>query len=355
MSIRAQGGHGRSISLFGTDASEPRPTSERLRAVHEPESGRTQIFRSHPVPDSGLDAPGLYQLEEVDELVGREVLLNAGAPLFLEESSDYLGYTLVDVTWELPHRPPDAELGEIREEAFRRAQWFVRQYRLETDEIDVRIPDIRDSPVVLLAGATEYRFDRTHVEATFAVVHRQFRWQPAEASGIAKPEWGTDKKAALAKRLRSEAPIEVGPELLLEARQLSRVQQQHRLAVIVGSSAFEALIRDLLLKECGYRTVTQLPMRDSRMTEVAEAVANGDLRSELLGSCAKHLVGGSIKDCSEYQEWFRQAHELRNAIIHRSQTRISQSDAENALKVIKAYVAKVAEFLEASRQGLGTA
>lgn len=291
-------------------------------------------------------------LESGKEVISRTVCINQEDELFLEETSDFLGYTLIDVNFEVLEAPKSGagpEIEKLQEEAFRRVQWFIRQYRTVSDELDVRVPEITDSPIILIAGADDYQISGQVLEGKFKLLSRQFRWLPAEATGIAKPEWDQAKIRRLETKLARGAEIPIFEELFLEAKQLSKVQQNHRLAIVVIGNAFELFVREALHKECVRRNLRQLPFRDGKMASMDELVETADLRSELLGTCAKHLVGRSIKSCSEYQAWHTKGYIPRNEILHRGRTMMFASDVEVAFISTVNYSNRISRFFAESR------
>lgn len=327
MAVRIVGGHGRQVTVFrGEEERDPAHTRRWLRTTRELPTG--------------------------EERVDRVVCLNFEDQLYLEEASDYLGYTLIELTWELPNAPNDIEGREgdlLREEAFTRAQWVVRQYRAATDEVDVRVPGARDSPYVILLGAADYQFDDQGVEAEFIALNRQFRWLPPDVSGVAKEDWEDEKIQAFAERLRHDAAIPVWREMLLEAKELSKIQRNHRLAIVVTASAVEAYARTLIREECVLRGLQELPRRDGTMQPVEDWVETADVRLELLGCGAERLVGGSVKDCQEYQSWYNKVHTPRNQIVHRGRTEAEEADAEAAFVAAVAFIERLWRFVLGSR------
>jgi hypothetical protein len=308
---------------------------------------RTLVLRPAAEREETKERYWLKATADPDDITNREVCINPTSDLFVEEVRETVGFCRMDVMFERPGQPPGAnapELSEIRESAMERAQLFIRTYRVVADEVDVSTPREDDSPVVEVGVSTRYLINGKRIEGQFSLVQREFRWTAPELTGLLKPVLAHEKVLSFSQQLESGAGPEVFNELLIEAKQLSYIHGDHRLSVVVAQAGFEAYVQWILLKEASLRGLSTLRSRRGEEASVDEAIADGDLRSELLGHYAKMFAGRSVKECREHQTWYDAAYLVRNEIAHRGRLSVAAHEACAAFEAILA----CANYLDAA-------
>ena len=287
-----------------------------------------------------------------DGVINRTAHINLDDDLFLEEVIDTVGFTRMDVTFECSGDVPPSSspiFEEIREKAISIAQRFLRAYRTVSEQVDVKVPSKKESPIVEVGVSTNYIFGRTDIEATFAIVERTFQWLPPSFTGASKEPLSPEKLNGLITLLDHGIEAELFRELLLEARELSLIHGNHRLALVIAQTGMEDYIQWRLIHECNQRSIASLTSKKGIELDVETAIATGDLRSDLLGVYMTFLLGRSAKDCSEHQEWYKNAYEPRNQIVHRGRVNIMESDARKAFESVVKYCVYADRMLLESR------
>ncbi|MEE9391862.1 MAG: hypothetical protein V3W41_05080 [Planctomycetota bacterium] len=223
-----------------------------LRLVLLPESERSRnkerfwlrtVFRRHPL------------------VIARTACISPGHDLLLEEFTDAASFSQLDVCFEvsqLVDQNDKRAMAKLRDDAFARVQIFVRFYRLAANEVDVPIPNLASSPVVELAVADDYKMDEGGAEGEFHTIYRQFQWPLPATKGLLKPRMDPQRTEAFVKHLRSGKEPDLYAEQLLEAKELSRLHGNHRLAIVVAQGAFESFFQRRLLEECEARGINNL-------------------------------------------------------------------------------------------------
>ncbi|CBK43063.1 protein of unknown function [Nitrospira defluvii] len=296
----------------------------------------------------------LRSIIKPQDVVSRMVCINNDDDLFLEEVVDSVGFTRLDVTFEylgetFPPEQPDQS--KIREQAISIAQRFVRMYRLVANQVDVRVPNESDSPIVELRAGTEYSFSLNEIDAKLATVNRLFQWDLPSTSGAVKGILTEAKLTEFGNYLRQGSEPELYQQFLLEAKELSKVHGDHRLSVVVAQSAFEVYAQSRLIQECKLRNLRTLLSVRGESQDVDTSITDGDLRRELLGHYARCLAGQSVKECQEFHAWHKNAYILRNEIVHRGRHDVDQSHARVAFESVMSYCKYLNRMLVAGRNG----
>jgi hypothetical protein len=187
------------------------------------------------------------------------------------------------------------------------------------------------------------------LDAKFTAVERHFQWLPPALTGASKRLLSREKLDGLILLLDQGLAQELFRELLLEARELSFVNGNNRLALVIAQTAFETYIQWRLILECKHRNIATLTPTRGKKSDVETAIAKGDLRDALLGEFMPLLVEGSAKECSEHQEWCKTAYVPRNQIVHRGCVNITEPEAENAFESVVKYCVYIDRMLNESR------
>ena len=111
----------------------------------------------------------------------------------------------------------------------------------------------------------------------------------------------------------------------------------------------ESYIQRRLIHECNQRDIASLASKRGIELDVETAIASGDLRGDLLGVSMTFLLGRSAKDCSEHLEWYKNAYEPRNQIVHRGRVNVTESDARKAFESVVKYCVYTDRMLIESR------
>lgn len=294
----------------------------------------------------------LRSKNDQDGVINRTVLINMDDDLFLEEVVDTVGFTRMDVTFECSGDVPSTGspvLVEIREKATGIAKQFVRAYRTVSEQVDVKVPSEMDSPLIEISISPNYTFTRKEVDATFTKVQHSFQWLSPAQRSVSKGPLSPERLDGLILLLDHGIAPELFRELLLEAKELSFVNGNHRLALVIAQTGFETYIQWRLIQECTHRNIALLTSKRGRESDVETAIAKGDLRDDLLGVYMTLLAGRSAKDCSEHQEWHKNAYEPRNQIVHRGRVNVTESDARKAFESVVKYCDYIDCLLSESR------
>ena len=286
-------------------------------------------------------------------IISRLVCINNDDDLFLEEVVDTVGFTRMDVTFECQGGIPkndSHEQDKIRQNAISLAQRFVRTYRLIANQVEVRIPNEADSPIIEVRAGTDYSFNTEEIDAKLAMISRRFQWPLPKLSGAVKEALSNDKIALLGNLLRQGDEPAMFQQLLLEAKELSIVHGDHRISVIISQSAFEVYVQSRLTEECKIRGVLHLTSSRGDQRDVEVAIIDGDLRKELLGQYARVLSGRSVKDCPEHNSWFKNAYNPRNEIVHRGRRDVTEADAQASFESVMTYCEYLDRALIAGRE-----
>lgn len=273
-------------------------------------------------------------------VISRLVCINNDDDLFLEEVVDSVGFTRMDVTFECQGGIPrndSHEQDKILKYAMSLAQRFVRTYRLIANQVDVRIPNEADSPIIEVRAGDDYSFSTDEIDAKLAIISRRFQWPLPKLSGAVKESLSEEKIALLRDVLRQGDEPATFQQLLLEAKELSVVHGDHRISVIISQSAFEVYVQSRLAEECKVRGMTELISSRGERKDVEAAIIDGDLRKELLGQYARDLAGHSVKECKEHNFWYKNAYKPRNEIVHRGRRDFTEDHARAAFESVMTY------------------
>lgn len=290
--------------------------------------------------------------EKSDELILRTVHINAEDDLIIEEVIDTVGFTRMDVIFECAGDPPSSDspiFEEIKTKAIGVAQLFLRGYRVASGEVDVKIPGEAASPIVQTLVATDYTVTKEEVVAIFKVVRGDFHWLPASLTGATKTLLSKSQVHELGVQLDEGSVPRLYDELLLEAKELSFVSGNHRLALVIAQTGFETYVQARLIDECRYRKIATLTSKNGNVSDLETAITKGDLRDDLLGTYMTFLVGRSVKDGTEYQEWYKDAYVPRKQIIHQGRANITEPEAKKAFEAIVKYCDYIDRMLTESR------
>lgn len=285
-------------------------------------------------------------------MINRTVLINMDDDLFLEEVIDTVGFTRMDVTFECSGDiPPSGSpiFVEIREKAIRIVQQFLRAYRTVSEQVDVKVPSEMDSPLIEISVSKNYTFTREEVDAEFEKVQHSFQWLPPVQRSTSKGPLSPKQLEGLFLLLDHGIEAELFRELLLEARELSFIHGNHRLALVIAQTGMETYIQWRLIHECNQRGIASLKPKRGIELDVEKAIARGDLRRDLLGVYMTFLPGRSAKDCAEHQEWHKNAYEPRIQIVHRGRVNVTESDARKAFESVVKYCVYTDRMLNESR------
>ena len=294
----------------------------------------------------------LHSKNDQDGVINRTVLINMDDDLFLEEVIDTVGFTRMDVTFECSGEVPPAGspiLVGIREKAIGIAKHFLRAYRTVSEQVDVKVPSEMDSPLIEISVSTNYTFTRKEVDATFTKVQHSFQWLPPFQRSVSKGLLSREKLDGLILLLDHGIAPELFRELLLEAKELSFINGNHRLALVIAQTGFETYIQWRLIQECKHRKIPTLTPTRGKESDVETAIAEGDLRKVLLGEYLTLLARRSAKDCSEHREWYENAYVPRTQIVHRGRVNITETEAKNAFESVVKYCAYIDRLLIESR------
>jgi len=275
----------------------------------------------------------------------------------IEEMTDTVAVTQIDVSFERPgdcppdnERPSEQLLDEVRASGLKRVRYFVRAYRNRTDEPDVFVPALPDSPVVEVSFSRQYSFDDAFLKFQTASTHTTLFAESVERTGIGKPIADEAACLTLARQLRAATPITMVHELMIDASQLSTLHSNFRLSIVLSQTALEVFLQRRLEEECTQRGIAELEGTSGRRRPVAEALSRGSLESDLLGRYAQQLAGRSVKDCGQYQDWYRYAYMPRKEIIHKGGlVDASEEDGKRAWQSVMAYTAVLDRLLIAGR------
>lgn len=267
----------------------------------------------------------------------REICFTGDIDHFLAKHNDHVGYAFLDVLFEVQPPNPrgdDARLSAIMEEAVQVAQHFVDVYREVTQEPDVFHPKIEDSPGIELFVSSEYLWDREGAEGSFNRISRRIRWESEQASGLVKEPLSEATIQALGKKLLSGYTPPLHIELLLDGKEYSVVNKNHRLAIVVIQTAFETFVQARLLQECKNRRLLSLPVGRNQPAERApeEAIQAGGLKEDLLGTYFRTLTGANVRETPEYHSWHRATYDPRNQIVHGGRRDATEAEAREAFE-----------------------
>jgi hypothetical protein len=301
---------------------------------------RRLVLRPPQARQSEHQRQTLRSKNEQDGSIIRTVFINMDDDLFVEEVVDTVGFTRMDVTFECSGDVPSSGspiLGEIREKATTIVKKFLRAYRNVSDQVDVKVLSEMDSPLIEVSVSTNYTFTKKEIDAKFMKVQHSFQWLPPVKRSVSKGPLSDEQLKGLILLLDHGIEPEFFRDLLLEAKELSFINSNHRLSLVIAQTGFETYIQWRLVHECNQRTITLLTSKKGIELDVETAIATGDLRSDLLGTYMTFLLGRSAKDCSEHQEWYKNAYEPRNQIVHRGRVNVTESDARKAFESVVKY------------------
>lgn len=314
---------------------------------------RTLVYHDDPRADQGAVWYKAVIISGGEEVSTRELCFSLDPSRFLEKVIDHIGFTLFEVTFEVPEPIADGDKRRIRQieaQALKAAQHFVSHYRAVSNDSDVFRPSERDSPGVETYVADKYVFSDQYAEASFRLINRTIRWEPPRVTRRAKPPLSMEKARKLNSKLRRDQVLPVHFELLLDGKEYSIIHRNHRMAIVVIQSAFEAFLHDRLTKECEHRGIIELTDGRGRTTRpYDEAILSGTVRDDLLGTYFSELCGHSVKSGPEYSRWYDDAYKPRNEIVHRGKHDVAGSDAEVAFKAVIADMNYLSQELMSSR------
>lgn len=284
----------------------------------------------------------------------REIAFTNDPDHYLAKVTDYVGFTFIDVMFEVPAPNPkddESRLKGIADEAFQVARQFVDVYRELTNEPDVFHPSMEDSPGLEIFVAEEYEMSEDGVEGQFARISRTIRWNLEYVSGATKATLANDRLAVLGDRLSSGYELPLHMQLLLDAKDYSILHGHHRLAVVAVGSAFEVFLQRRLLVECQIRELDHLPVsrRDNATRPVVEALEGASLKAHLLDLHCRHLCGRSVKDHEAYRAWDARAYGPRNEVIHQGRREVTEAEVRAAFEATVTYMNHLDAELASSR------
>jgi hypothetical protein len=282
------------------------------------------------------------------------VRVRPGADQFIEEIRDTVGLTRMDITFEVDALAMAADgKGEYHgAEALRRAQHVIRVYRAHCQEIDVTIPQEGDSPIVELAVSDDYTFSEDEATASFRTINQAFHWSNPEVTGILKQPLAESVAVGLVAQLRDSTAPELFRELMIEAKGLSQLRSSHALSIVVAGAALEAYLQSRLGTECEIRGIGELTDSRGLVRKAADAVLDGDIKRDLLGTFFEFLAGQPIKSSSTYTRWHQDAYGPRREIVHRGSTAATTEQAKAAYEAILQLIHDVDARLTTSRRSV---
>ncbi len=325
-------------------------------AVRGGQAERRTVFAAVPEGDDEAERVWYRAVHPVDgaEVPNREYRFNQSHDPFTEEVRDHFAYSDVDVIFEADGDFDDADdegIETLQREALRRLGILVSAYAEISDEVDIFLPSVADIPAHEIHVADEYTFNDEGVEANFRRHSRRVSWTDPAIVGLLKPNLDADKIRELAIRLRDAEEPPLHLQLLLEARALAHIHQNHRLAIVVGGTSFEVYLQFRLQKACEARGITALPVgrgATRKLRPVAEALSSASLRDELLGVYCEMLTDDGIRSSPQHQDWYSKAYEPRKEIVHGGRLRVTRQEALDALNSIVTFVNYINEQLHAS-------
>lgn len=331
----------------------PLPTGHALLSLHPGSSKRTTEYLPEPgTPPPTEGASHWYRSVATrgsERHTTREAQFIAGHDPFVAHATDFTGYTLVALSFEieLAQDQPDPDtLSSLETSALERVRYFLAHYATHSPELHVYLPKGDETPGIEVSLASDYIFTTEEVEGHFRVVSRSIRVPGPTAVGYHPELLETSRLEALSRCVAEGRPVYPHQELFLEARAFIYVHANPRLALVLAETAFEVFLQFRLIMACERRGITHLPVGRGagRATKLPrEAIGEANLRDEQLGTYCNLFVRTSIKASPQYQEWLSHTYEPRNAIVHGGHSAVTD---EEAVKGIQAAMA-LANFIDA--------
>lgn len=305
---------------------------------------RRTTYRELPPETAGSARIWYRSVHQPSGTSVREYRFIEGADPFVEEVSEQLGFTTVHVlfaTDTLPAPTNGSHLVPLRDEALEYLRTFIGTYVGVAPDADVFLPSAADTAGTELYIAEESRGTGDDLEWAFRFGGREFQPTHSGAAGVTKSDLSPLDLHDFERALQDPKSPDLALQLLVEARALSVVHGNPRLAVVIAQSGFEVFLQDRLRRACQSRGVITLPIgRGSGRAQkpVDEALADATLRGDLLGAYCSMFTSHGVQDGAPYQRWLTDAYEPRNQIVHAGRTNVTREEAKSALTAILEFV-----------------
>lgn len=255
---------------------------------------------------------------------------------------DLVKYTRLLITFELDSTDildDEARIRELEVWVEGAVQHFIDLYRIVTQENDVTRPRIKDAPMVDVLIARDYEFNAEVVGGEFRTYKWLHRWDDAAKTGQIKSPMQQERVDLLLKLLHNGYKPTLFDKLVLDSKEQSFIRNEHDLAIVIVETAFETFLQQRLLATCvakGIANLTSGRGKGARQVPFQEAIESAQVRDNL--EYVQELSGKSVKGGAEHNNWFIQAYQKRNEIIHSGTRGATADDASNAFSAIISYM-----------------
>ena len=124
------------------------------------------------------------------------------------------------------------------------------------------------------------------------------------------------------------------------------------MSVVLSSTATEFYLKERLIRECNSRKIAKLIVgkkKNKIEKNTIEAILEGSLRDEIIGDICTFVTGENIKESLQYQNWYRDAYDIRNSIIHKGLIINDEEISKKAFKAVIVFLNSLNNSLISSR------
>ena len=286
----------------------------------------------------------------------RTFIINKESEYYLEGTIDLLKSTLFDIYFDFPDKEflnDDESKRTILKKAYHIIDFFINSYRAVTSEADIHNPSTLDLPVIELAYSKKnWKKEKDILEGEYYFLSRTYNWLNQNVTGYTKNKLNKETLQKFNDYLNSNEPIPYHLQLLADSREQAIIRKNYNLSVVLSSTATEFYLKERLIRECNSRKIAKLIVgkkKNKIEKNTIEAILEGSLRDEIIGDICTFVTGENIKESLQYQNWYRDAYDIRNSIIHKGLIINDEEISKKAFKAVIVFLNHVNNLLISSR------
>ncbi len=264
-------------------------------------------------------------------------------------------YTIFNVIFNVSETfatPTSKQIEIYKEKAKKILQKFINAYRWVSLENDIYKPDSDDMTVIEFLYSDQEIFVPGNEYIDFKVVSKGFNWSDVSKTPPSKKKMDNSTLEMFNKQLKLDHNLSLYQELLLDAKQQAHFNNNYELAILKIATSIEVFLHQALMQLAEQNGQLKLPIGKSKKAEnmvlidYKEAIQKGNIREQLLGTYFKEITGKSLKGTKVYNEWYECAYTLRNNIIHKGKSNITETEVRKALDSTVALINKILTFIK---------
>jgi hypothetical protein len=165
---------------------------------------------------------------------------------------------------------------------------------------------------------------------------------PKKLQAIGAMKGSPDRLEELNKHLKAGSQLGLVRQLILDARDQANIFRRYDIAIIIAGTSFEVFLKERLVTICRAIGRTSLEVGKGKGKRTVGALEYAEMANpqELLAAI-QSLLGIQIKGAKVHSDWYVNAYEPRNNIIHRGTRDYGEVAADKAIEVVTSYIAYI--------------